>query len=56
MFFKGVEREENDYFVTEDNVGMLKVAKEANSIVVILPSQVIILIDTLRTQSTYIFK
>ncbi|GKB41586.1 probable isoaspartyl peptidase/L-asparaginase 2 [Tanacetum coccineum] len=31
----GVEREENDYFITEDNVGMLKIAKEANSIVVI---------------------
>ncbi|KAM0063052.1 putative asparaginase [Helianthus debilis subsp. tardiflorus] len=29
----GVEREENDYFITEENVGMLKVAKEANSIV-----------------------
>ncbi|KAL7603666.1 probable isoaspartyl peptidase/L-asparaginase 2 [Lactuca sativa] len=29
----GVEREENDYFITQDNVGMLKQAKEANSIV-----------------------
>ncbi|XP_024971481.1 probable isoaspartyl peptidase/L-asparaginase 2 isoform X2 [Cynara cardunculus var. scolymus] len=28
----GVERMENDYFITEDNVGMLKQAKEANSI------------------------
>lgn len=34
MFLKGVEREENDYFITQDNVGMLKQAKEANSIVV----------------------
>ena len=25
---------DNDYFVTEDNVGMLKLAKEANSILV----------------------
>ncbi|KAJ0754631.1 putative asparaginase [Helianthus annuus] len=30
----GVEREENGYFVTEDNKGMLKIAQEANSIVV----------------------
>ncbi|KAI3761141.1 hypothetical protein L1987_51549 [Smallanthus sonchifolius] len=29
----GVEREENDHFITEDNLGMLKVAKQANSIV-----------------------
>lgn len=25
---------DNDYFITEDNVGMLKLAKEANSILV----------------------
>lgn len=25
---------ENDYFITEDNVGMLKLAKEANTILV----------------------
>ena len=31
---KGVEREDNDYFITDDNIGMLKLAKEANSIVV----------------------
>ncbi|KAF2583759.1 hypothetical protein F2Q70_00037193 [Brassica cretica] len=29
---QGVETVDNDYFVTEDNVGMLKLAKEANSI------------------------
>ncbi|CAI9115848.1 OLC1v1016852C1 [Oldenlandia corymbosa var. corymbosa] len=29
---QGVEMVENDYFITEDNVGMLKLAKEANSI------------------------
>lgn len=29
---QGVELEQNDYFITEDNVGMLKLAKEANSI------------------------
>ncbi|XP_051151023.1 probable isoaspartyl peptidase/L-asparaginase 2 [Andrographis paniculata] len=28
----GVEMVENDYFITSDNVGMLKLAKEANSI------------------------
>ncbi|GFP82589.1 probable isoaspartyl peptidase/l-asparaginase 2 [Phtheirospermum japonicum] len=28
----GVEMVDNDYFITEDNVGMLKLAKEANSI------------------------
>lgn len=26
---------DNDYFITEDNLGMLKLAKEANSILVI---------------------
>lgn len=25
---------DNDYFITEDNVGMLKLAKEANTILV----------------------
>ncbi|XP_010556428.1 PREDICTED: probable isoaspartyl peptidase/L-asparaginase 2 [Tarenaya hassleriana] len=29
---QGVELVENEYFITEDNVGMLKLAKEANSI------------------------
>ncbi|KAM7254504.1 hypothetical protein ACFE04_003884 [Oxalis oulophora] len=29
---EGVELVENDYFITEDNIGMLKLAKEANSI------------------------
>ncbi|CAN0922371.1 Probable isoaspartyl peptidase/L-asparaginase 2 [Linum grandiflorum] len=29
---QGVELVENDYFITEENVGMLKLAKEANSI------------------------
>ncbi|KAM7280136.1 hypothetical protein ACFE04_007270 [Oxalis oulophora] len=29
----GMELVENDYFITEDNVGMLKLAKEANSII-----------------------
>lgn len=29
---QGVEMVDNDYFITEDNVGMLKLAKEANSI------------------------
>ncbi|KAJ9166283.1 hypothetical protein P3X46_021058 [Hevea brasiliensis] len=29
---QGVELMQNDYFITEDNVGMLKLAKEANSI------------------------
>ncbi|GAV81122.1 Asparaginase_2 domain-containing protein [Cephalotus follicularis] len=29
---QGVELVDNDYFITEDNVGMLKLAKEANSI------------------------
>ncbi|CAI0424574.1 unnamed protein product [Linum tenue] len=29
---QGVEMVENDYFITEENVGMLKLAKEANSI------------------------
>lgn len=30
---QGVEMVDNDYFITEDNVGMLKLAKEANSII-----------------------
>jgi len=30
---QGVEMVENDYFITEDNKGMLKLAKEANSII-----------------------
>nr|XP_016457613.1 PREDICTED: probable isoaspartyl peptidase/L-asparaginase 2 [Nicotiana tabacum] len=29
---QGVEMGDNDYFITEDNVGMLKLAKEANTI------------------------
>ncbi|KAE9457193.1 hypothetical protein RHGRI_016300 [Rhododendron griersonianum] len=29
---QGVETVDNDYFITEDNVGMLKLAKEANTI------------------------
>ncbi|KZV54553.1 putative isoaspartyl peptidase/L-asparaginase 2 [Dorcoceras hygrometricum] len=29
---QGVEMLDNDYFITEDNVGMLKLAKEANTI------------------------
>ncbi|KAM3342096.1 putative isoaspartyl peptidase/L-asparaginase 2 [Capsicum galapagoense] len=29
---QGVEMVDNDYFITEDNVGMLKLAKEANTI------------------------
>jgi len=31
-----VDIEENEYFITPDNVGMLKLAKEANTILVIL--------------------
>lgn len=34
FYFKGVETVENDYFITQDNVEMLKLAKEADSIVV----------------------
>ncbi|KAG6409267.1 hypothetical protein SASPL_132302 [Salvia splendens] len=30
---QGVELVDNDYFITEDNLGMLKLAKEANSII-----------------------
>ncbi|KAG6422094.1 hypothetical protein SASPL_118657 [Salvia splendens] len=30
---QGVEMVDNDYFITEDNLGMLKLAKEANSII-----------------------
>ena len=33
-FVQGVELVDNEYFITEDNVGMLKLAKEANSILV----------------------
>jgi beta-aspartyl-peptidase (threonine type) len=29
-----VEVEDNEYFITPDNVGMLKLAKEANTIMV----------------------
>lgn len=32
--FQGVELVDNDYFITEENVGMLKLAKEANTILV----------------------
>lgn len=31
---QGVEMVDNEYFITEDNVGMLKLAKEANTILV----------------------
>lgn len=31
---QGVELVDNEYFITEENVGMLKLAKEANAIVV----------------------
>jgi S-adenosylmethionine hydrolase len=31
-----VEVENNEYFITPDNVGMLKLAKEANTIMVII--------------------
>ena len=31
---QGVELVDNDYFITEGNVGMLKLAKEANTILV----------------------
>ena len=34
LFFKGVEMMENYYFITQDNVEMLKLAKEADFIVV----------------------
>ncbi|MBO8590050.1 isoaspartyl peptidase/L-asparaginase, partial [Staphylococcus aureus] len=30
---QGVELVDNEYFITEENVGMLKLAKEANAIV-----------------------
>lgn len=33
-FVQGVETVDNEYFITEDNVGMLKLAKEANTILV----------------------
>jgi hypothetical protein len=36
IFFKGVEMMENYYFITLDNVEMLKLAKEVDSIVVML--------------------
>ncbi|ONK70313.1 uncharacterized protein A4U43_C05F32440 [Asparagus officinalis] len=32
---QGVEIVDNDYFITEENIGMLKLAKEANTIMVI---------------------
>lgn len=32
LYLKGVETVENDYFITQDNVEMLKLAKEANFI------------------------
>lgn len=34
VIFQGVELVDNDYFITEENVGMLKLAKEANTILV----------------------
>lgn len=33
-FPQGLETVDNSYFITEDNVGMLKLAKEAGSILV----------------------
>ena len=38
-FRQGVEMVDNEYFITEDNVGMLKLAKEANSILVRRPNK-----------------
>ena len=38
-FVQGVETVDNDYFITEDNIGMLKLAKEANTILVSHASQ-----------------
>lgn len=38
VFEKGVEIVDNEYFVTDDNIGMLKLAKEANSILVCFDS------------------
>lgn len=35
MWLQGLEVVDNSYFITEENVGMLKLAKEANSILVI---------------------
>ena len=32
--FQGLETVDNSYFITEDNVGMLKLAKEAGTILV----------------------
>lgn len=34
VIFQGVELVDNDYFITEENVGMLKLAKETNTILV----------------------
>jgi len=34
VFCQGVEVVDNEYFITPDNVGMLKLAKEANTILV----------------------
>jgi hypothetical protein len=34
MFLQGLETVDNSYFITEDNIGMLKLAKEANTILV----------------------
>lgn len=34
MHFQGLETVDNSYFITEDNVGMLKLAKEAGTILV----------------------
>jgi beta-aspartyl-peptidase (threonine type) len=33
-FLQGLETVDNSYFITEDNVGMLKLAKEAGTILV----------------------
>jgi hypothetical protein len=34
VFLQGLETVGNSYFITEDNIGMLKLAKEANTILV----------------------
>jgi len=34
VLLQGLETVDNSYFITEDNVGMLKLAKEAGSILV----------------------
>jgi hypothetical protein len=34
VFLQGLETVDTSYFITEDNIGMLKLAKEANTILV----------------------